>query len=291
MTAAPSPARPSVARRMWEAVERFHGVCYTAPEPREAATGAGLKGFWMAYFATRAAPMGPVPPEVVQSTFFYYSPVRVWRAIPDAWSFSTPERVLTARYAGITAAFERILGREPSDAVREAAELTERAVEGGDVMGRTLFAAWSSLPWPDEPYARLWHGCTLLREHRSGSHLLALAAHGLDGCQSVVSQVAVDDAPRDWIGDEAAWSASDEAAAVDALRERGWLDADGAATGAGRTGRAAVEALTDELDARLWRPLGDAACDRLVELLTPIHAELPPDDQLDWQTVYQGSSD
>jgi hypothetical protein len=281
---------PALARTMWEAVERYHGACYTAPEPRATAAAAGLKGFWMAYFATRAAPLGPVPAEVVEATFFYYSPVRVRRAIPDAWSFSSPERALAARYEGMDAALRRFLGTGPgllgSPEVEEAAALAREAADRMPLMGRTLAAGWSSLPWPDEPHLALWHACTLLREGRSGTHLIALAAHGLDGCQSVVSHVAAGAAPRAWIRDEAAWSEDDEAVAVDALRQRGWLDADGAITEAGTAGREAVERLTDELDSPHWLALGEHRCGRLAALMGRLDAPLPPDDQLDWESLY-----
>jgi len=285
VTAEASP--PSWPRRMWEAVERYHGLCYDAPEPRQTATSAGLKGFWMNYFATRAAPMGPVAPQVVEATFFYYAPVRVHRAIPDAWRFSTPERILAARYEGMDRALRRVLGDQVGGAtVTEAADLAGRAASSGQVMGRALYAGWSSLEWPGEPHLALWHACTLLREHRSGSHLIALAAHGLDGCQSVVSQVAADEGPRAWIADEAGWSDEQEQVAVTALHQRGWLNDDGAATPAGRAGRHAVEELTDELDAAPWLALDQAQRQRMLELLAPLHRLLPRDDQLDWREIY-----
>ena len=278
---------PSWPRRMWEAVERYHGLCYSAPEPRQTATAAGLKGFWMNYFATRAAPLGPVGPEVVEATFFYYAPVRVRRAIPDAWSFSTPERILAARYQGMDVALRRVLGEEVGAArVAEAADLARRAATHGHAMCRSLYAGWSSLAWPDEPHLTLWHACTLLREHRSGSHLIALAAQGFDGCQSVVSQVAVDEGPRAWIHDEAGWTDEQAQVAVDALRQRGWLDDDGRATAAGREGRQAVERLTDELDATPWLVLDEAQRERLLELMAPLHRLIPQDDQLDWREIY-----
>ena len=77
---------------MWEAVERYHQLCYWAPEVREEGAKAGLKGFWMNYFASRAAPLGPVSAATVQALFFYYSSDRVKRAIPDAWNYASPER-------------------------------------------------------------------------------------------------------------------------------------------------------------------------------------------------------
>ena len=272
---------------MWECVERYHQLCYWAPEVREAGAAAGLKGFWMNYFATRVAPLGPVPASVVESLFFYYSPARVRRAIPDAWTFSTPTQVLAARYEGMDAALRRELGelggeRHGVPQRRDGAG----SLRSADPVGRTLFAGWASLEWPDEPHLALWHGCTLLREHRSGCHLIALAAAGLDGCESVVSQVAVDEAPREWIQEEAGWSEAEAAAAYERLRNRSWVDADGQATDAGLAGRAEVEAVTDRLDGAHWSAIGDDAADALLADMAPINAALPPDDQLDWRDLY-----
>ncbi len=272
---------------MWECVERYHQLCYWAPEVREAGAAAGLKGFWMNYFATRSAPLGPVPASVVESLFFYYAPARVRRAIPDAWTFSTPTQVLAARYEGMDAALRRELGElVDSDLVRRSAETVRAACEAADPVGRTLFAGWASLDWPDEPHLALWHGCTLLREYRSGSHLIALAAAGLDGCESVVSQVVVDEAPLEWIQEEAGWTQDEAADAYERLRSRGWVDADGRATDAGFAGRAEVEKMTDRLDSLQWAAIGDEAADALLADMAPLNAVLPKDDQIDWRELY-----
>ena len=101
---------PPVARRMWRALETLHMTVYFAPEPREAYRRAGLRGGWMGYFASRSAAMGPVPAEVVMATFYNFHPRMVRRAIPDAWGFAAPERVLAARVEGADAALRRLLG-------------------------------------------------------------------------------------------------------------------------------------------------------------------------------------
>ena len=281
---------PAVSRVMWEAAERFHALCYVAPEVREEGASAGLKGFWMNYFATRIAPVGAVGPDIVQSTFFYYGPSRIQRAIPDAWTFSTPEAVLAARYRGIGRSLLAVYGDAiASDEIAEAASLVREAVNRCDPIGRTLFAGWASLDWPDDPHVALWHGCTLLREYRSGNHLIAICAEGLTGCESVVSHVAVGGAPSDWIHDEAGWTVDDEAVAVASLQRRGWLDDAGLATDAGHDGRVRVEALTDRLDLPIWEGLGEAKGRRLFEILSALASKLPLDDQLDWQEHYQSS--
>lgn len=287
-TAGDAPAlAPDSSRAMWEAVERFHGLCYTVPEVREEGTAAGLKGFWMNYFATRIAPVGEVGPDIVASTFFYYNRPRIERAIPDAWRFSTPAAVLAARYRGMDRALRRVFGEAVDhDDMVEAARLVADAADWCSPIGRTIYAGWASLPWPEEPHLRLWHGCTLLREYRSGNHLIALAAEGLDGCEAVVSHVAVGGAPRDWIQDEAGWTEADERRALERLAARGWVDDTGAATSEGRAGRRRIEDLTDRLDLPVWQRLGAADGRRLFDLLSRFDAALPPDDQLDWETIY-----
>lgn len=278
---------PKISRVMWEAVERFHALCYTSPEVREEGTAAGLKGFWMNYFATRIAPVGAVGPGVVQSTFFYYAPSRVERAIPDAWAFSDPERIIDARYRGMHRSLVATYADlTTSPQMAEAAALAREAVEGCEPMGRLLYAGWASLDWPVEPHLALWHACTLLREHRSGSHLIAICAEGLSGCESVVSHAAVGGAPRDWIQGEAAWTATDETAAAASLCERGWLDVTGTITDEGRKGRNRIEAMTNQLDLPIWNRLGPAKGQRLYDLLADLVSVLPPDDQLDWREHY-----
>ncbi len=272
---------------MWELTERFHACFYLEPEPRETAAAVGLKGFWMTYFASRVAPMGAIGPDAAEAVFFYFAPGRVRRAFPDAWTFATPAAVLEARYRGVDAVLRRRYADRLGDpAIAEAAALVRAAVEGGRPLGKPLFAGWAGLPWPDEPHLQLWHGCTVLREHRSGAHVIALADAELDGCESVVSHVAVDAAPADWISGEAGWTAEEAAAARERLAARGWVDATGRATAAGRAGRAAIEERTDRLDRAPWDHIGTARTDRLADLLAPIVELLPPDDQLDWQHHY-----
>ncbi len=277
----------SLAREMWETVERYHQLCYWAPEVREEATEVGLKGFFMNYFATRVAPLGAVSPEAVQSLFFYYAPQRIHRAIPDAGKYATPGAILDARYRGMDRALRRELPRLIDNSeVSLAAQITRDAVEAVDGTGRTLFAGWNALPWPDVPHMALWHGCTVLREHRSGCHLIALAIEGLDGCQSVISQVAVDQAPDQWIHDEAGWSTEAVERARSGLREAGWLDNNNRATSKCYEGRQRVEELTDHLDNEHWTEIGVERCEQLRQALTLINNDLPKDDQLDWREIY-----
>ncbi|GCE23397.1 hypothetical protein KDK_71970 [Dictyobacter kobayashii] len=156
------------SRVAWTMLEPYHAMIYFAPEARAAYSAAGLKGYWMGYFASRAAAMGPVPASVVTATFYNFHPAMVARAIPDAWRLSTPEQILSARLGAADAALRRLLGETiTSFELTEAAEIARTAAEACTVAGRPLFAGHAALPWPDQPHLVLWHATTLLREFRA----------------------------------------------------------------------------------------------------------------------------
>ena len=85
------------ARRLWATLETIHDVVYFAPGVRDAGVGLGLRGFWMTYFAFRAAPLGAVGAEPVIACFAGFESGIVAKALPDAWSRTTPEACLDAR--------------------------------------------------------------------------------------------------------------------------------------------------------------------------------------------------
>ena len=259
---------PPVARRMWQALEAIHMTVYWAPEPPEAYRRAGLRGGWMGYFASRSAAMGPVPAEVVMATFYNFHPRMVRRAIPDAWGFAAPAKVLEARFAGADAALRRLLGTwAASPEATEAATLTRQAMEGQDPSGRPLFAAHAALDWPEAPHLALWHGATLYREFRGDGHVAALLGDGVGGLEAHVLAAAGGQLPGSFLREYRGWSEEEWAEAAARLRERGWLEADGTMTEAGHTARDARERRTDELATPPWDQLGPDGCARLLELL------------------------
>src|SRR4051795_12693892 len=128
-------------REFWRGVEPIHAGGDFAPEPLAALREAGYRGFWMGYFANRAAPLGPVGAEVVHALFYNFGWERVARALPAAWEFAPPVAALEARVDGSVAALRRALGGladEPP--VARAADLAMRAAAAAPLEGRTLFA-------------------------------------------------------------------------------------------------------------------------------------------------------
>jgi hypothetical protein len=261
-------AGSGMARRMWQALETLHMTVYFAPEPRDAYRRAGLRGGWMGYFASRSAPMGPVPAEVVVATFYNFHPRMVHRAIPDAWGFATPQQVLAARFGGADASLRRLLGDwVEGPEVAEAADLARQAMDGRDPAGRPLYAAHATLAWPEEPHLALWHAATLYREFRGDGHVACLLVEDIDGCEAHVLAAAAGQLPGSVLREYRGWSEEEWSAAAARLQSRGWLEGDETLTGQGRAARDAREQRTDELAMGPWHHLGPGACARLLELL------------------------
>jgi hypothetical protein len=247
-------------------LEPLHSHVYFAPETDEHLTAVGLRPGRMVYLAGRAAPMGAVGPGVVTATFANFAPAIVARHIPRAWTLASPERVLAARFEAARASLTRLLAGPPAEDVQELAVLLREACGVLTPEGRPLYAGHADLPWPEEPVLQVWHGVTLLREHRGDGHVLSLVQHGLTGLEALVTHTltgrgftqAAAQATRGWSDEE--W-----AAAVAGLADRG-LVADGALTEDGVALRAAVERATDELSAAPFVHLGAERTERVADL-------------------------
>ena len=143
-----------LSRVIWHHLEAINAVTYFSPECREAPALLGLRGFWMGYFACRAAPMGPVSAAVVAATFFNFHPARVRRAIPDAWSWASPGDLLEARAGAAAAALRRLLtdGRAEQLAATRSPSSTRRSATVSPRVGRcsqpTAMLPEGLIPWP-----------------------------------------------------------------------------------------------------------------------------------------------
>lgn len=264
------------ARRLWRAVEPVHTVTYFAPESRAACDALGTKGFWMSYFALRAAPLGAAPAELVTALFYNFHPGMVGRAVPNAWAVATPEQFVAARIEAVDTALHRLLGAEllRSPEVVEAAAVARDAALTAPTAGRALAAANAALGWPEAPHLVLWHAQTVLREQRGDGHVAALLTAGLDPVEALVVFAAGGSAAAEQLRERRGWSEQEWAAAVARLAERGLLDGAGAITDVGRAVVAEVEAHTDHLADAPWAAIGDARAERLVELVGPLVAAI-----------------
>jgi hypothetical protein len=258
---------PALIGRAHRAVDPIHSQLYFAPEHDEHLSATGLRPGRMSYFAGRAAPMGAVGAGVVTATFYNFSPSLVAHMIPRAWTLASPEQVLAARLDAARASLTRTLGDAAgSEEVTELAGLLRQACEGLTAEGRPLFAGHADLDWPEEPLLSLWHGATLLREHRGDGHVAVLLHAGLTGLEALITHSATGrgftepaaKATRGWRDEE--W-----AAAGAALADRGLLDDDGL-TSEGEDLRGRIELQTDALAADPWLSLGVEKTTRVIEL-------------------------
>ena len=260
-----------LARLVWQFGEPIQAVVYYAPETRSATDALGLKGGWMSYFGCRAAPLGAASAAVVTAAFYNFRPSMVERAIPDAWSYAAPQKLIDARWAAMDLALRRLLGDAASSAdVRKAAELVRAAVESGAFDGRVLGLANAALTPPSEPHVALWQAPAALREHRGDGHVQTLVAHGIAPCEALVLQAATGRSAPDGLRANRGWSEDEWDAAQAALVDRGWLDAAGKVTADGTAVRDAIEDETDRLSATAFAGLGDARTAELIDHLRPL---------------------
>ncbi|WP_369231485.1 hypothetical protein AB5J56_08145 [Streptomyces sp. R21] len=281
-----SPLPEHAGRRCHNVLNPLHSTHYFSPDLGRELAAAGIEDRSAAYFAVRAAAMGPVGAGVVTATFYNFSHDLVARHVPAVWATASPETVLAARARAVDATLRRLLGEDVATAkeVTEAAELALRAAEACGRTARPLYAAHADLPVPDAPHLALWHAATLLREHRGDGHLAVLLEAELDPVEALVSHTATGKgmAPK-WALRTRGWSRADWEAAVGRLRARGLLDAEGELTPAGVALRQGIEAETDRLDRAPYEHLGAAGVERLTELSrgllsTALEAGAFPDD-------------
>jgi hypothetical protein len=132
---------------------------------------------------------------------------------------------------------------------------------------------------PEAPHLKLWHACTLLREHRFDGHIAALTVHGLDGLESLITALAAGS------GTDAAtmrrfrgWTEEEWDQGVERLRDRGIVDAAGGLTDEGRALRNAVEQMTDRLAGHVWEAMDEPSRERLFAGLHRLSARLEDPD-------------
>jgi hypothetical protein len=266
---------PAIARRLWRVGEPVHAIVYFSEHSAAAWAEAGVTGFWRGYFATRAAPLGAVGAGPVTATFYNFHPAMVAKALPEVWGRITPAAALTARLEGAEGALRDVLGdAADGEAVAAAAESLRPVAGSLSVAGRALYAANVALPWPEAPLLALWHGLTLLREHRGDGHNATLVAAGIDGCAAHVLAAAVGGTPRTVTQPTRGWGDDDWAGAALELAARGLVQPDGAATDAGRALHGAIEHRTDELALEPWEVLGLDATAELAATLAELSGRI-----------------
>ncbi|MEV0526296.1 hypothetical protein AB0I66_22915 [Streptomyces sp. NPDC050439] len=256
----------SRSRTLWLRTEPLHAVIYFEERCRDLGRALGLKGFWMGYFAARTAPMGPVESGPATAALGVFAPDMVERALPSAWQYVSPGRIVEERAAYTARALRALVPGIDDQALALCPPLTAM-VEDAPSLARPLFTANRDVSERTDPVQRLWQLVTCVREFRGDAHVAALADHGLDACEALVLAAATGRVDHDTIRHDRGWEEQEWEQAVDRLRGRGLVDGDGHITEHGRTERELIEDATDRLSARLLRPLAARDADTLLAAL------------------------
>ncbi len=132
-------------------------------------------------------------------------------------------------------------------------------------------AANAALAPPSAAHLSLWQCLTIMREHRGDGYMSPrFVEAGIAPCEALVLQTATGRSDPDVLRANRGWTEQEWAATVEALQARGWIDASGAVTGAGRAARDRVEDATNRLAAPVVAGIGSEGAGELVGLLRPL---------------------
>jgi hypothetical protein len=259
----------AAARRLAAAIEPVAGQVYFSPECHAGYEALGFNGSpattangvqvpdGAAYFTSRGSVMGQVPGELVAAAFAVFNPAVVVPAVTYGWSLTDARTIEAARTAGATGQLRRILGDEP-EGVDVVVDALSRANEPLRPEGRPLYAGVLSQDLPGDPLGDAWRLADRLREYRGDSHTASWISAGLDATEIGLLTELYWGLPMGSYIFTRAWSADEQEAAKERLRERGWLEGD-AFSDDGRVAREAIETATDEQ----CRPAIESVGDRL----------------------------
>jgi hypothetical protein len=265
-----------VARRIWAAVEPIASSIYFVPEVHRAYQALGFDGpsrvqggieypDMLAYFTSRGACLGPnVSGHLVAAAFGVFKRPMVVDAVARGWARTDQPAILAARLDGATTALTRMLGEAP-EGLDWATEVLTRMGTEANGEGRALYSGLLSLGYPDDPVGAFWRAADIVREHRGDSHIAAWLGADLDACEiGVLTDPWRGQPLKSWVRSRG-WTEDELDAAIERLRGRGYLDADGI-TPAGWALREDIEQATDVMEGRVVAALGDDA-DRLFALM------------------------
>ncbi len=245
----------SPSRRLWKAAETVHAVTYFSEESMAAARDLGYRGFWMGYFAFRAAPLGPVGPAPVEALFNNFHADRVARALPDAWEIAPPSSAIDRRRSAAAEALRRFGVEGPDEYLLQAMFGSVATIAPH---GRAMFAANRQIAPTGDPVADLWQWCTTVREHRGDGHVAALAVLGIDGLEATVLLAADLGIDLELFEQSRGWERRHLDAALSRLGQHGLIDEAGGLTDSGRSLRHEIEDLTDRQAFGVLSRLGEA---------------------------------
>ena len=261
---APAPGTAdwaSPGRSLRDAIEPIATICFWSEPAYDAYAAQGLD-FLAGYVWGRASVLGEPEAPVVAAAFGVFEPGLIAGLYDAGRQACSLADVRSAKESGAVAALRHVLGDVD---VEPVVAVLSRAAAAASPTGRALHAGLTALPWPTTPLGRLWHVCSVLREHRGDGHLAAYVAAGLTGLEAnLLTEARVGWEPLSYTGSRG-WSPEAMHQGAAGLAERGLL-ADGALTPAGHRLRDDLEQTTDRLVDPVVRAAGPQLADAVARL-------------------------
>jgi hypothetical protein len=266
----PTPTLPtSQARILRDAIEPIATIGWWARAASEEWTKLG-HGFFDGYVWGRAAALGAdVAPSVVVSAFGVFNPALLVPVYEQGRSTSSRDAVLAAREAGAIRGLTAATNGVASSDIKLVGDRLMSVLGSIEPGPRHIFGALQTVSTSADPYARVWRGAELYREHRGDSHLGACVAADLDMAEmNVLTEVWLGYPVGEYSGSRGFAPEQLQAAAA-RLQSRGWFTATNAITATGQAAREAIEVATDVAQQRVVDALADgwselvAAADRI----------------------------
>jgi hypothetical protein len=143
---------------------------------------------WAWYHCGRGGVLGSPDPSVVVAAFGFFPPELQTKAWNKGAAVMDPA-LIAREYAAACLTWGAGRFADVADAGR-LADLLTTALDSAEVIGLPLFAGWRAVLHQHAgaaPPARLALALQTAREHRGGSHLVAVAAAGVSPLQAVMS--------------------------------------------------------------------------------------------------------
>jgi len=256
-----------LTRRLAKAAEPLHSCAYYADEVKRF-TEFGFSGWWHAYFAYRAAPMGAVSAQEVTVAFYNFAPRMVEKAVPSCWEVMSPRNVRQQQIQIMEEALHRIFKDDvPDRRAGYAAEALRETLTGLETSGRPLYEAWGTESWPESVLLSLWHAATLLREYRFDGHNDALRQADISGLGCHLMMAADGRGTPTVIQTIRGWTPKEWQLEAEKLRSCGWINAEGLHTELGRSVRRDIELATDHNAELVVANLGDQRSEKVLGAL------------------------
>jgi hypothetical protein len=243
----------------------LHAPVYGSRELRGLLAEEGISTRMGCYLAQRSAPMGVPGPELVAATFYGFSPRAVAENLHGVWERISPDRVVELTLESMRELLDRLLAQHGEE-VDELARLLAPVAAAQPLAGRPLAAAWASVALTGNASVDAWLATCVIRESRGDGHIALLVAEGIGPLESHLMTQGDRPALRSTLETLRGWTPAEIEEAVEGLRERRLLDAEGMRTDAARALRADIERRTDALSAGPWTAAGSAEVTRIGDL-------------------------